>query len=195
MKDRIMQLLLFAAMTAMVGGIAQPLTAAVRLAPVSDGVCRELNSGRMWQVVSSKKLRSLDQAQAYVEQLDLGGYDDWRLPSVKELTSIIDFAEVAPAINETHFSHTSSNTGTYYWTATEHPEDSSKYFNIEFRYGTINALNSAAKANFVKCVRGAEAPYSLADNGDGSVTDRITGLLWEQGDAGPMNWEGALAVP
>ena len=85
MKDRIMQLLLFAAMTAMVGGIAQPLTAAVRLAPVSDGVCRELNSGRMWQVVSSKKLRSLDQAQAYVEQLDLGGYDDWRLPTVAEL--------------------------------------------------------------------------------------------------------------
>lgn len=33
----------------------------------------------------------------------------------------------------------------------------------------------------------------FTDNGDGTVTDANTGLMWQQGEAGStMNWEGAL---
>lgn len=34
-------------------------------------------------------------------------------------------------------------------------------------------------------------PPSYQTNGDGSVTDRVTGLQWQQGDGGEMSWDGA----
>ena len=33
----------------------------------------------------------------------------------------------------------------------------------------------------------------LVDNGDGTVTDTETGLMWQQGEGGEMSWEAALA--
>jgi hypothetical protein len=33
---------------------------------------------------------------------------------------------------------------------------------------------------------------SYTDNGDGTVTDDHTGLVWQEGDSGPRNWEDAL---
>ncbi len=33
----------------------------------------------------------------------------------------------------------------------------------------------------------------FTDNGDGTVTDGNTGLMWQQGEAGSMNWEDAIA--
>jgi hypothetical protein len=32
----------------------------------------------------------------------------------------------------------------------------------------------------------------FTDNGDGTVTDGNTGLMWQQGEAGYMNWEDAI---
>jgi len=33
---------------------------------------------------------------------------------------------------------------------------------------------------------------ALVDNGDGTVSDTETGLMWQQAEAGSMNWEEAL---
>lgn len=163
------------------------------LTNLSAETTRDNNTKLVWQRKDDQVSRDHETATLYCESLELDGYSDWRLPTVKELTTIIDFDEAAPAINEAHFSHTAVNAGSYYWTSTVHPEDADKYFNIDFRFGTINTLNSSSRANHVKCVRGNQAPYSLTKNGDGSVTDNITGLVWEQDSAGPMNWENAIA--
>ena len=32
----------------------------------------------------------------------------------------------------------------------------------------------------------------FTNNGDGTVTDGNTGLMWQQAEAGSMNWEGAI---
>ncbi len=34
-------------------------------------------------------------------------------------------------------------------------------------------------------------PPSLTDNGDGTVTDQVTGLIWQKTDGGEMTWESA----
>ena len=36
-------------------------------------------------------------------------------------------------------------------------------------------------------------PPSYTDNGDGTVTDRVTGLMWQKVDAGESTWENAVA--
>jgi hypothetical protein len=33
----------------------------------------------------------------------------------------------------------------------------------------------------------------LVENGDGTVTDSLTGLMWQQESAGPMDWAAAAA--
>ncbi|MCP4752205.1 MAG: DUF1566 domain-containing protein [Proteobacteria bacterium] len=34
---------------------------------------------------------------------------------------------------------------------------------------------------------------TLSDNGDGTVSDDVTELIWQQGEGGRMNWEAALS--
>ena len=57
----------------------------VRLESMGNGVCRDLRTGRMWQVGTSRTVHSLAEAKAYAAELDLGDYRDWRLPTVTEL--------------------------------------------------------------------------------------------------------------
>ena len=49
---------------------------------------------------------------------------------------------------------------------------------------------------YVRYVRGnpAYGKNDFHDNGDGTITDRATGLMWQKADSGKgMNWEPALA--
>lgn len=64
--------------------------------------------------------------------------------------------------------------------------------------GTETAQPSGGAPEFgklVRCVSGDEIGINaFADNGDGTVTDTATDLMWGQADAGEdMNWEDALA--
>lgn len=56
-----------------------------RLIAQGDGICLNTTSGKMWQVGNSKTFTSLDEAKAYTSALKVGGYEDWRLPTVAEL--------------------------------------------------------------------------------------------------------------
>lgn len=64
-----------------------------RLADLGNGICQE-NSGRMWQVVRTKVFASGQEAQNYVQNLKLGNYSDWRLPSQEELYELCYLIEL-----------------------------------------------------------------------------------------------------
>jgi len=52
----------------------------------NDGTMLDAKTGLMWQIVRSKQVvTSGPDAQAYAAQLQLAGYDDWRLPTSREL--------------------------------------------------------------------------------------------------------------
>lgn len=56
-----------------------------------DGTITDLNTGLMWQKAHDFNRRSLKDATEHVSSMDLGGYNDWRVPTIKELYSIADF--------------------------------------------------------------------------------------------------------
>lgn len=56
-----------------------------RLLDLGNGTCQDVKTGQIWQQGMSKKLKSLEKANEYVRTLNLGGYSDWRLPTVDEL--------------------------------------------------------------------------------------------------------------
>jgi hypothetical protein len=61
-----------------------------------DGTVTDLVSGLMWQKDPGEKM-SYDDAAAAADTFRLAGYDDWRLPTIKELYSLIVFSGIDPS--------------------------------------------------------------------------------------------------
>jgi len=67
-------------------------------------------------------------------------------------------------------------------------------WSVNFSQGLAIALNGKFDAFHVRCVRGAQTPGpALFNNGNGTVTDLRTALMWQQGHSNRMNWTSALA--
>ena len=69
-------------------------------------------------------------------------------------------------------------------------------FGVNFDTGHIKAYSiDVGPTHGVRCVRGDRyGVNALQDNGDGTITDQATGLMWAQADSGVgIDWENALA--
>ena len=58
-----------------------------------DGTVSDLNTGLMWQQDPGAK-KTYDRAVAGATSCRTGGYADWRLPTIKELYSLINFSGI-----------------------------------------------------------------------------------------------------
>ncbi len=120
------------------------------LALASD-VLIDSKTGLMWQDNSAAKFIKKDWqgALAFCKELHLAGHDDWRLPNVKELESIIDISENNPAIKNGFKNVGDSG---YYWSSTEDESDeaSARMMNFKRAYDYINYKTYK---RYVRCVR------------------------------------------
>ena len=185
-----------------------------------DGTVTDLNTGLMWQKTPDLKNKStFAQAVAGAKSFALAGHRDWRLPTIKELYSLIDFrgysahtvAQSKPYIDTDFFAFVWGREqmgerliDAQYWSATEYlgktMSGNATVFGVNFADGRIKGYGKVSPrgemTEFVRYVRG-NTKYGVndfADNGDGTVTDRATGLTWQKADSGKgMNWESALA--
>jgi hypothetical protein len=57
----------------------------VELVDLGNGIHQMASSGLMWQAERGPWVDSHDQGVRYAENLTLGGYEDWRLPTIHEL--------------------------------------------------------------------------------------------------------------
>jgi hypothetical protein len=124
-----------------------------------------------------------DEAQAYCSELSLAGATDWRLPSVKELRTIVDFTRGPLAIDPVAFPHTSS--GNLFWTANLSAESANNAWGILFSNGHYTQFRRIGSYD-VRCVRGPRcAPpvrYTVLEGG--LVRDGITQRVWQRDGAG-----------
>mgnify|MGYP001828730187 FL=1 len=82
----------------------------------------------------------------------LCGYSDWRLPTVEEMETLVDYntAEKDATINKTYFPEAVPS---WYWTATENPQRENFAWYMLFRNGiALNDLKERPK--HIRLVRG-----------------------------------------
>ncbi len=128
---------------------------------------------------------------------NFGGYSDWRLPTLHELASLTDKGRNDPAVNTDYFPRTQSY---WYWSSTTYAFslNGEEAICVYFSAGYDNNIEKSNSGIFLRAVRsdmpGAAPPVRFVDNGDGTVSDRKTGLMFQQHQAEErLAWEDALS--
>lgn len=65
---------------------------------IKEGIVIDVQTGLMWMRDPLDNLYTFDEACKL--KLDFGGFNDWRLPTIEELSSIINFDNMRPYIFE-----------------------------------------------------------------------------------------------
>jgi hypothetical protein len=162
-------------------------------ADLGNGVIRDNITGLMWQQDTAPGIYTWQQALYYSASLSLGSYDDWRLPTIRELSTIVDSSipYPSPTINATYFTNTVAD---YYWSSTISviPGRTNYSWCVRFTYGSVSDCDKDS-FRYVRAVRGGQPTNNFIDNGDGTISDTSSGLMWQKATAsGTYTWEQAL---
>lgn len=200
-----------------------------------DGTITDNNTGLMWQQDPGAKM-GYDEAATNLSSFNLGGYTDWRLPTIKEQYSLIQFngldpsgwsgdtSGLVPFIDTDYFTFEYGDesvgeriidsqylSSTKYVSTTMNGDET--VFGVNFADGRIKGYplvmrspeGDSDKKFFVMYVRGnpVYGQNSFSDNGDNTITDSATTLMWMKDDSGALNvgddsdgaltWDEALA--
>lgn len=164
-----------------------------------DGTVTDTVTGLMWQQADGGEM-TVENAAAFCENLTLGGHDDWRLPTAQEAFSVLNQGKSNPALDVSIFTNTDAE---YWWTSEQDATNANKIWVTNKGGGIGNHLKTetisagGTKKIHVRAVREIAAPSTVpahfSDNGDGTVTDHLTNLVWAKTPApDSMTWENAL---
>jgi len=168
-------------------------------------------------VIDTDDKMTWSEAAAYVDTLNAqgyGGYSDWRLPSIRELYSLYDARGTdisadstggIPFIDTDYFNFSYGDTAagdrdidmqyissTIYVATVMNNQEC--FFGVNFADGRIKCYPTSG-AKYAQYVRGnsAYAINDFVDNGDQTISDNGTGLMWQKSDSGyGMIWSDAL---
>jgi uncharacterized repeat protein (TIGR01451 family) len=160
-----------------------------------DGTVTDDNTGLIWQACTvgqtfnnstggcDGKAETYQYEEAMKLTSDFRGQTDWRVPTISELNSIVDFKTTYPSINKSLFPSTSA---TSFWSSSVYTNGSNAAWIVDFSNGKDDGdmkYNNYA----VRLVRGEPSSYSdtlkladFVDNKDGTVTHKKTGLTWQR---------------
>jgi hypothetical protein len=180
-----------------------------------DGTITDLVTGLMWQKSLPNDKYNYQECVNYVDTCSIAGYTDWRLPTIKELYSLILFSGVTGmsesssipyfdtdyfdfrfggAVNSSErFIDAQYATSTIYKGTTMGGNET--MFGVNFVDGRIKGYPTF-KDFEIKLVRGSTdyGQNEFVDNGDGMISDKATGLMWDKsGSSDGMNWDDALS--
>lgn len=157
-----------------------------------DGTVTDSVTELTWEKVTESGMFTLEAAQEHCANLSaerVGGIADWRLPTRRELVSILDFGHTT-AFPDIFFTSTQ---GSFYWSATDLAADSTFAWGVlasDASVGFFQKEMSGARALCVGGERATPPPDLFAEEW---VLDGLTGLVWQrQASLTRFIWSGAL---
>ena len=163
----------------------------------------DYSTALMWQYLNDGQRRIWPEAHAYARGLRLGGFDDWRVPNITELLSILDFTGELPCFDTKAFDLAIQEPWYHtFWTSTTPPTNRSEAFVVSFKYGTIHYSPKDPGGylpDYTRVVRSIRmAPANGDINGDGSIdiTDPVQLLFFLYADGvTPVPLKHVIGLP
>ena len=156
-----------------------------------EKVVLDENTKLEWQRTISGETYTFYQAITYCADLEYAGYDDWRLPTTKELLSTVDQSLTYPVDSE-YFPGTQG----LFWTSKRNVDSTNYAWHIDFDIRTASR-SLATDTHYARCVRGTVLPdssfESFTRNGDEIFKDNVTGLMWHGNLKYDVAWSAALS--
>lgn len=161
----------------------------------ANGTVTDNITGLIWQQTDDTNFYNWSAAATYCSNLILGGSVDWRVPTYLELLSIVDYEDYGPTIDPIFSGTDPVVNQSVYWTATDSAGWSGAALRVDFYFGSSYAP-AKTDSGHVRCVRDGvsiSGSGDFIDNGNGTVTDNNTGLIWQQSDDDTARtWEAAI---
>jgi hypothetical protein len=172
----------------------QPAVASDRFTDNGDGTMTDKVTGLTWEKKPGGGDKSTayggsmewNVARDYADRLSLAGYDDWRLPTLQELESLAKDAKgrLAKWLSSQGFIEVKAKfyyTGTMSWGLSWGKAVSLYSLNVQDTSGGYPwALRDAVRSG----PQPSAASDRFADNGNGTMTDKVTSLTWEKKPGG-----------
>jgi Protein of unknown function (DUF1566)/Secretion system C-terminal sorting domain len=164
-----------------------------------NGTTTDTITGLMWQKVDGGEM-TVEAAATYCTALNLGGYTNWRLPTCHELFSILNLDKANPAHDTAYFGKSLAE---YWWSSQRQYNDATKVWATNSGGGVGNhpkleTTSAGGTRKFhIRAVRDITTPATIAahfiNNGNGTTTDKLTNLIWQQIPfSDSLTWEQAL---
>lgn len=150
-----------------------------------DGSVTDTVTSLMWEHAPGSPLSDQAGAITYCTGLTIGGHTDWRVPSMRELLSLIDRTRSNTAIDPIF---PSAPLG-YIWSSDDDVSNTQLAWTVyTFAGATTTYLKNFAGGVSAWCTRGTDARPAIvfSDPGDGTIVDANAGLIWEKGTSGAM---------
>jgi len=199
-------------------GVSWP---AIRFTDNDNGTMTDNMTGLVWLKSLGTSVCSWENGITYCENLSTGG-NDWRMPNESEFRSLVHYGQSQPDIwlKDQGFSNVQS---AYYWSSTTSAQDTNNVYCINYYGGNesytesktsltwhfiwpvcAESLNLPVSGQTIEYTTGDDGTYKkgvafpstrFRDNGDGTITDNMTGLMWMKNPnntCGTVNSQEAL---
>lgn len=184
-----------------------------------DGTITDKVTGLMWQKDMGKKM-TFEAAFKKAKGSNLGNHNDWRVPTIKELYSLIIFTGQVQGqkavdffIDTSYFNQPIGDTSKGEREIDAQTLSATKYVGLTMKndetifgvnfidgrikgYGRYDPRTREEKKKYFRLVRGNTdyGKNNFINNGDGTVSDLATGLMWQKEDSKKgMDWKDALS--
>jgi hypothetical protein len=151
-------------------------------------------TGLHWERYQSETARTRPEAVAYCSLSNLGGYSDWRLPSLIELVSLLDLSYSSLNIDGTAFPPTTFDQSAGGWSSDVNPEGTLAGV---VAGGLIYEDPPTQYKYRSRCVRKHATPRCYAKRyqvrSGNTVYDAATGLTWQQKAKAQLTFDEATA--
>ncbi len=114
-------------------------------------IVKDPKTNLMWEDTPHVKEAKVRQPRAvkYCSELKIGGFEDWRLPTIHELLTIIDYTRISPATLK-EFSYVEKES--FYWTNTLVADEDDEFWGVNFKRGASSKA-SEYYDRYARCVR------------------------------------------